>query len=275
MVHAPEGQWLEQDDWAVPAAAADPHAFEVGRIGTFRIGPSVRRTAFGEVVRALPDKGREVVELDLFDALANTPHAAPDGQLMADLAAVAALRHRHIWPMIGCGFAEGVPYIVRRHRLGRTLRELLDDADRIAPEAAAAILFAAADAIEFLATQGPSEGSCAMGGFDPRDLFLCFDGAVGLVGLGLKVARGAEDDPRAADLRALFELSRELDRKASARLPSAIADARTPRELARAVRRRFAEACAASAHHVGSALRRTYSAAIAEERARFGLSTLQ
>lgn len=265
-----------EDAWVIPSNAVDEREFNAGRVGPFRLGPSVRRTAFGEVILALPEPPSSlVVELDLFDALAGTPLAGPASELMNDLSQVAALRHRHVLPMAGAGFDEGIPYVVRPHRMGRTLRQVLDEANDVSIDLAAALLFAVAEACDFLAGQGPEPGACAMGGFDDRDVFLSFDGEIGLVGLGLKRARGGAEDPLDADLRACFELARRLDERARAKLPSAVAGASSAREVARAVRRRFSSACASSAQQVGAVLRRCFATAIAEERAFFGLPALQ
>lgn len=275
-VSSPAESLLEADDWTVAPGAVDERDFSSGRVGPYRLGPSVRRTAFGEVILGLQDApAPAVVELDLLDALAGTPLAGPTSELMADLAQVAALRHRHVLPISGAGFEDGIPYVVRPHKLGRTLRQLLQETPEITIDLAAAVLFAAAEACEFLAAQGPEPGACAMGGFDDRDVFLGFDGTIGLAGLGLKRARAQGDDASAADLKSCFELSRRLDDRARAQLPSAIAGAGSIHELARAVRRRFPSACAESAQHVGCALRKSFPAAIAQERKFFGLSTLQ
>jgi hypothetical protein len=260
---------MQRDEWTIPRAAVDERAYDGGRAGSFRLGPRIRRSAFGEVLRALPDGRGAVVEVELLAALA--PIASPEAELMLDLASVAALRHRHLIPLIGAGLDEGMPYVVRPHRMGRTLAELLEEADGLSAPSAAALLHAVADAIGAL----QEDGQARMGGFDPRDVFLSYDGSIGLVGLGLEKARGAED-PDAADLESCFALARLLEKNApGARLPSAIAGARSPREIERAVRRRYPEACAYAAQHVAHDLRASFALAISEERAKFGLPTLQ
>ena len=100
-----------QDDWAVSAAELSEDAFRSGRVGPFLLGPSVRRTAFGEVIVGLHRESREVVEIDLYDALLGTPFASPESPLMSDLAQVSSLRHKHIASIVGAGFDEGVPWV--------------------------------------------------------------------------------------------------------------------------------------------------------------------
>jgi len=260
-----------QDDWAVSAAELSEDAFRSGRVGPFLLGPSVRRTAFGEVIVGLHRESREVVEIDLYDALLGTPFASPESPLMSDLAQVSSLRHKHIASIVGAGFDEGVPYVVRPHRLGRTLAQLID-LGPVPGDFAAVVAYSVADGLDFLAEQG--EG-CAMGGLDARDVFLGYDGTVALVGLGLRRVRGLEGDPRQADLQGAFALARHLSRWSDAQLPAVIAGVSTTRELSRALRRRYSAACAALPRLVGSTLRRAFAQAIPDERAFFGLAPLQ
>lgn len=259
------------DEWAVPRGAVDEQSFNAGRIGPYRLGTRVRKTAFGEVVLAIHEGLDVLLELDLLDALARTPLTAPDGAVLADLAHVAPLKHRHLAITLGSGFEEGVPYVVRPHRLGRTLSQLTDTADPIPAAAAAAILYAAAEATAFLAQQGPAPGVCSMGGFDDRDLFLGFDGAIQLVGLGLRRARGPSPDPIEEDVRACFALARRLDARSGAGLAGTIAGAIDQSELTRAVRRKHGAAVAERHRHVASAMRAAFADAVREERALYNL----
>ena len=266
-----------EDDWAVGRGAVDEANFQAGRVGPYRLGKRVRKTAFGELVLAIDPRAESILEIDLLDALARTPLTAPDGLLMGDLAQAATIRHRHVAPIVGSGFEDGVPYVVRPHRLGRTLAELIERAGPgLEPDAAAAILYSVADALEGLAQEGPQPGACAMGGFDDRDVFLGFDGSTALTGVGLKQARPAKDeDPVAADLTSAFALARLLDLAARAGLSSAIAGAQSAADLTRAVRRRFGPACAGRRRFVAAALRIAFEDALREERAYFGLAPLQ
>ncbi|MFO0723495.1 MAG: hypothetical protein U1E65_06930 [Myxococcota bacterium] len=259
------------DSWTIGAAEIDESSFRGGRVGPFSLGPSVRRTAFGEVIIGLHRENRDIVEIDLYDALLGTPFASPESPLMSDLARVSALRHKNIAPIIGAGFDEGVPYVVRPHRLGKTLAELVNQGP-IPGELAAVVLYAVSEGLDFLSEEG--EGA-AMGGLDARDVFLGYDGSVSLVGIGLRRVRGHEGDPRALDLQAAFSMARHLSRWSDAQLPAVIAGVSSFRELSRALRRRFASACAAGPRHVGSALRRAFPQVIREERAFFGLEPLQ
>lgn len=262
----------EEDGWSL--SGVDESAFDAGILGPYRLGPSARRTAWGEVILALPEGGAGVVEVDLLDALVSSPLSSPESGLMADIAAIAALRHKHLVPLVGAGVHEGVPYVVRPHRLGRTLAGLIDAVD-VPVEVGAVILFAVAEALVFLGDAGASPAACAMGGFDARDVYLGYDGTVGLVGLGLRRARGHVDDAPEADLAACFQLARALERGVEARLPSAIAGATDAREIARAIRRRYGSACAHAAVHVGATMRRAFAQELAEDRALFGLPPLQ
>lgn len=261
----------EQDGWSL--TQVDASAFDAGTMGPYRLGPRARRTAWGEVILAMPEPG-EVVELDLLDALVDSPLASSESGLMADVAAIAALRHRHLIPLVGAGVHEGVPYVVRPHRMGRTLAALLE-VTPIPVEVGAVILYAVSEALAFLTEAGPQPSACALGGFDARDVYLGYDGSIGLVGTGLRRVRGHVEDADAADLEACFALARQLERGVEARLPSAIAGAEGLAEITRALRRRYGSAIAHAATHVGSTMRRAFATELAEDRAFFGLPPLQ
>lgn len=260
--------------WLVDGAT-DPSRFDAGRLGPYLLGPCLRRHRFGEVLLALDEPQRRVIEIDCYDRLSGTPLAGPDGKLLADIALVMGLAHRHIAPIIASGVGDGVPYTVRQHRLGRALGEVWSDGVRIGEAAAAGILHAVADALAFLAAEGPRPGACAMGGFDDADVFLGFDGDVRLTGLGARRARIGDADPLSADLAACFELARRLDRGSGGGLVSTTAASTTTAEVATAVRKRHGEACGARRRWVAGALRDRYASEIHEERARCGLGTLQ
>lgn len=264
-----------ENEWALTRKGVDESRFQTGRIGPYRLGTRVRTTALGEVTLALHDHLEPVVELELFDALSHTSLVGPDGRLMADLAQVVGLRHERIAPMIGAGIEGGVPYVVRPHVLGRTLAELVEGADAFDSEFAAAILFAVSDVTHHLSVQGPQAGACSMGGFDARDVFLGFDGSVRMVGLGLKLARCPDDDSISADFLSCLELARHLDAFSEAGLSTSIADATSAFDIARTLRRRHGSVCAEQAAIVGATLRGVFGEAIQEERAFFGLATLQ
>ena len=263
-----------EDQWAV-VATADHDAFRHGVLGPYRLGPTLRRTAFGEVLIAVHERQSRLVELDILDALAQTRLAAPGDNVMSDLAHVVGLEHRHIATVVGSGMHDNVPYVVRQHRLGRTLAQLIDRAATLCAHAAAGVAFAVAEACAFLSTQGPAPGSCSMGGFDARDVLLGYDGTISLVGIGLQRARGNDEPPAVADVQSCFGLIRQLDAASNAGLSSAAASASTAADLARILSRCFSDACAARRRHVGTALRRHFSDEIQHDRALFGLKPLQ
>jgi hypothetical protein len=263
-----------EDRWAV-VETADTETFRHGVLGPYRLGPTLRRTAFGEVLIALHDRQRRLVELDLLDALAHTELAAPGDNIMTDLAHVVGLEHRHIATVVGSGIHDDVPYVVRQHRLGRTLSELVERAGQIRPQVAPGVAFAVAEACAFLSTQGPAPGTCSMGGLDPRDVLLGYDGTISLVGIGLQRARANPEPPVDADVQSCFGLIRELDAHSGALLSSVVAPAASADEIARILGRSFPEACAERRRHVGTELRRHFSTEIQRDRQLFGLKPLQ
>jgi hypothetical protein len=254
--------------WTPARGAVDESSFDAGRFGPYRVGAPVRKTELGEVRVALHESWDYVVELEVFHALKRRSFEHAD--LLADLNQAMLLVHPQITPIIGAGIEESVPYVVRPHRLGRTLAELLERQGALPLDLAAGLMFAVAEAIAYLAEAGPSPDACAMGGFDQRDVFLGFDGSIALVGTGQRSVRAQDADAAQRDEECLAELSR----RCSSELYFAIRDASAPNEAARRIRRTFRDACARRREHVGSTLRHFFGEAIQAERAFFGLAAL-
>lgn len=252
--------------WILRRTLADPRQFVGGQLGSYRLGPIVRSTVLGEVVVALHDGYEDVVEVERYGALRDTVLAGPECALMADVAQAAVLRHRYVAPIVGAGVDSGAPYVVRPHRLGRTLRDVVSRAP-IDPELAGAILHAAAEGIAWLAEQGPAPGCCSMGGFDESDIFLGFDGEVQLVGIGTKLARSPGRDPIEADVEAIQEIAERLHVRVIPGVDSA-------EEAAIELRRTYRATCAERASRIGSLLRARFEADVHRERALFGLALL-
>ena len=257
--------WVESL-WILRREQVDPRQFTLGRVGSYLLGPTIRATVLGEVTVALHASYEHVVELERYAALRDTVLAGPDCALMTDVAHASGLRHRHVAPIVGAGVESGAPYVVRPHRLGRTLRDVASRGP-IDPELSGAILHAVAEAIAWLAEQGPAPGCCSMGGFDESDVFLGFDGEVQLVGIGTKLARSPGRDPIEADLEALVELMERLFVRGIPTVASA-------EEAAIELRRAYRSTCAERASRIGALLRGRFETDIQRERALFGLPLL-
>jgi hypothetical protein len=256
-------------EWAPMRASVDAERFDRGRIGPYLIGNSLRSTDFGEVSMALHDSLERVVELELFEKLANTPSAGPDGRLMPDLAIASSVEHPNVARIIGAGMEQDTPYVVRPLVLGRTLAQLLAHADPPSKEIAACIVFAVTEGLNALADHGPEPGACSIGGFDHRDVFLAFEGGVLILGSGTKGVRAPDEDATARDFASLIRLADQLG------VNQDLESARTFSELARLLRYAHRDALAKRRELLGSALRECFDAAINEERAFFGLDPLQ
>jgi hypothetical protein len=252
--------------WVLKREQVDPRQFTCGRVGSYLLGPTIRSTVLGEVMVALHSSYDHVVELERYAALRDTVLAGPDCALMTDVAHASGLRHRHIAPIVGAGVENGAPYVVRPHRLGRTLGEVAARAP-IDPELSGAILHAVAEGIAWLAEQGPARGSCSMGGFDEADIYLGFDGEVQLVGVGTKLARSPGRDPIEADVEALLELLERLKVRGIPTVDSA-------EEAAIELRRAYRATCGERSSRIGALLRSRFEEDIQRERALFGLALL-
>lgn len=251
--------------WVLARDRVDPALFGQGHVGPYVLGRTVRATDLGAVALALHRGIDHVVEIERFDALRGTELAGPDGLLLQDLAHVVGLRHRYLLPIIGAGIDAGVPYVVRPHRLGRTLDELCME-NFVALDLIAAVFHAVAEVVGWLAEQGPHPGACSLGGFNEEDIMLGFDGSVMLMGAGLARVRAGDRDPAEADYEALRALLLEYE------MESLLAEdaTRTSHRIRRAVR----EVCSERAARIGAALRAKFEDDIQQERADFGLATL-
>lgn len=267
-LESPVGEWTPTRD------RVDPAGFVGARLGPHRLGRRVRVTALGEVAIALHDQLEEVLEIELLDAASRTPLAGPEGTLLADVAHVVGLRHRHVAAVIGAGIESGTPYLVRQHHLGRTLEQVVDEVGGLPEELGPAILFSVAEAASFLAEQGPQAGVCCLGGFGPGEVFLGFDGTVLLFGAGLWRLRCPDGDPVEEDMESCQQLACFLDRVAGAPLEKILRGTTDPKAVALTMRRRYRDACGARAERLGTFLRAHYGDIIATERAFFGMPTL-
>jgi hypothetical protein len=278
----------EVDPWTLQGADVDALAFSEGVLGSYRVGPTRRRTAFGEVVLGLAEDRARLVELDIYDVARG--HARGP-TLHHDLTAAAVVRHKRIHPIIGVGVEDDVPYVVRPLRLGRTLAEL-EAAEGLDDDVAIVIIHALAEALRHL-IKGDTP---ALGGFDTRDVYLTFDGQVLLTGLGLAALRPALEGELVDELRVLaasseepnltldvrdpiafFELAQRLLRVAG---PEALDEAEDRKSssidqririLERSMRRYHGTVLATGARCVGRALRRTFAESVEDERTFFGL----
>lgn len=223
---------------------------------------------------SLPDHLDHLVEIEFLNDLATPELVGVEGHLLADVAHVIGLRHRHISTVIGAGIEDEVAYVVRGHRLGRTLAQVLDFVTRLPIGVASGILYAVAEAVAFLAEEGASPGVCSMGGLDAHDIFLGFDGTIELVGTGLQAARCERKEPTAADLQALLLLAEQLGLREDKALNEKLTKVSSLEEVAFMVRRAHRESCGFRQQRVGAFLRLHFADEILVERSGFGLTTI-
>jgi len=255
-------------EWNLRREAVDADDYRRGRMGPYRIGPRARGTRHGEIYLAIMDEDPRVVELEL---LAPDQVVDREQAVLKGIDRVLGLEHRHLAPVLGAGLHEGVIYLARLHRLGRSLTEVMDETPG-RPELAPGLLYALAEVVAFLADTGPRPGSCALGGFDGEDVELGFEGEVRLR-TGTQALRDSEQ-PALADRLSLAELSEGV--AAWAGWPEAgPGPGEALSDWARGVRGRNRDACGNRRPLLGGHLRQHYADAVRSERARFGLSTLQ
>lgn len=257
-------------DWTPQRTAVDETAFDAKKVGPYRLGRRVRVTALGEVRLAIGDAFDEVVAIERCDLLGSL--GGSERALLADVAHVIGLRHKHLVEVLGAGVDGDVPYIVRAHPLGVTLADAHEAAGDLPRETAAAILHAVLEVVGFLANEGHMPGACSLGGFDEDDVLLGYDGTVRLTNTGLKLVRCPNGDPVRADLSSAMVLAQTLDPEGA--LDACFALGTDATETAHRVRRTYRDACAKRQELVGGLLRRHFDLQIQADRAFFGLTTL-
>lgn len=260
-------------DWTPKRRDLDPSAFGCGRVGPYRLGPEIRTGRLGAVNLAIGRQFDTVLELERI--------YVPLGEVCADRAGsddIAArlldrlnhcvgVKHPHVGSLLGAGLDDGIPYVLRHHRLGRTLAELQRDKIVPPPEVAAGILFGVAEAVRFLFDFGPHPGACGPGGVSASDVHIGWDGTVRVLGAGFAFVGREGEDP---ELEGLSRLAESLEPK----LGRLMAEADSLPEAVVALRRWRREACAHRREWVGSWLRHADAEGCANLRRFFGLDTL-
>ena len=223
----------------------DPSAFNLAKVGPYGLGPAVRYGRFGRAFLAIGPGFEEVLEIELLESVPAYKPECPGVYLLECLNHVVGLRHRSVMPTLGAGVHDGKPYILRPHRLGRTLAELIDEGLCPPTNILAAVFHDVALAIEFLAEAGPKPGICSIGGVGAREIFIGWCGRIAALGSGLAAVR----DPREqADLEGLINLAHQVDGTLGCYLESATSAG----EIARRIRHKYRDTLARGPSLIGS-----------------------
>lgn len=230
-------------EWTPRREALDPAAFDCGRVGPYALGPEIRCGPFGPVHLALGAHFDFVLELERVEVSGmdvpndDYPFDGLGPRLLERLNYCVGLGHPHVAELLGAGLDGEVPYVLRRHTLGRTLGELMLDDVVPPPEVATGIVFGIAEALDYLAESGPRPGTCGLGGFDGHAVHVGWDGSCRLLGAGYALIR----DRR---LRADFESLRRFARCLEPSLGKLIEGAKDLVDAATRLRRWHRDDCA-------------------------------
>lgn len=250
--------------WCPKKQQLESRQFRHGRVGACLVGPRLRRGRWGEVRLGIHQEVDEVVEIEFYDALPavrcdlrpkRLRHA--EDLLLAELQPWFYLEHAMLPRMIASGVDEDVPYVVRPHVLGCSLFDVLNRVVPVPRQTADNLLSKLEDFAEFLHGEGENASSFAWGGFDPREIWLSFDGRVALHGAGLAYLRTDAFDPVEADWFSIFMLKQRF----LAHRDRVVSDDPEP-------------VAACSEQQLGLWLRRVCAESVDEQRAFFGLAAL-
>ena len=261
-----------ETSWDARRDALERSFTERRTVGPYRLGDQIRVSRFGAVWLALSPDDERVLELEHYADLEGQVAADPEGVLMQGLGACVGLHHRHLAELVGVGLLDGAPYVVRVHRPGRLLAEVLQDGP-LAPELAAGVSYALAEVLDYLAHEGPWPGAAAHGGPDRDDVLLGYDGSILLLGVGLQAVREAGDAPLVRDFEGLKSLAMAMGGEAP-EVVQAVLEAADPGDVKDRLRRRYREPCGLRAMTVAGLMRARYAERIVAERSALGLPML-
>lgn len=259
--------------WTPKRSFINPLAFSCGRVGPYRLGPELRCGAFGPVNLAIGQDFDEVLEIEKicvegFEGASSMCRTTLASQVLDRMNHCVGLTHPHVALILGAGLFEDTPYVLRPHRLSRTLSEVLQDDLKPPPQVAAGILYSVADGLRRLFEHGPHPGACSLGGFDGRGIMVGWDGSVRMVGAGLSILR---DERSEADRQSLVSLTQGLD-------PSLLEPLEASKdwaEILKQLRSHRREACAGRQEAIGSWMRQVDAESCHALRCLFNMDPLQ
>jgi eukaryotic-like serine/threonine-protein kinase len=166
----------------VPAAEAWESALRPGAvIGRFELVREVGRGGFGVVYEA---RDRELGRTVAFKAILAGPREVREERLHREAEAVACLSHPNIVTLYDVGRSDFGPYLVLELLHGRTLAARLDEGPLPVPEALR-IGVSVARGLAHAHAQGVIHRD-----LNPGNIFLCDDGQVKVLDLGMALAFG-------------------------------------------------------------------------------------
>jgi len=238
--------------------------------GDYVYGPKLRSHKDGDTFLALSVDEMHVVEIDRYCVPSQDFHR--ESELLKNLSMASQVRHRNLPEVLALGIAEEFPFVVRPLMVGRDLAYALpklNAASRIS------ILFRVFRVIDFLEKQSPFPGAYQFGYFEKCNIYLSFSGRILITGLGSQSLRNHDEKGHLADRQALLDLAQTLavDLKT---YKKQILDPRKDLEICiRHISSLNPEWCARTEECLSKFLRAEFLEEIQDDRAFYGLHTLQ
>ena len=212
----------------------------------------------------------QVVEIDRY-------HLAPydfarQSELLKDLSMVSQLRHRNLPKVLALGIADEFPFVVRPLIVGRDLNYTLG---KLSSACRVSILYRVFRVIDFLEKQSPFPGAYQFGSFGPGNIHLSFSGRIIMTGLGSQSLRASSAQGPLCDRRALLNLAEILDVCLKTYKNQVLEPSEDLDPCMRSLAKIQPEWCARTEENLSAFLRTQFLDEIQDDRAFYGLHTLQ
>ena len=238
--------------------------------GEYVYGPKLRSHKDGDTFLALSVHDMHVVEIDRYRV---PPYDFQrEAELLKNLSMASQVRHRNLPDVLALGIADEFPFVVRPLIVGRDLAytlQKLTSASRIS------ILFRVFRVIDFLEKQSPFPGAYQFGYFEPCNIHLSFSGRILITGLGSQSLRNHQEQGHLADRQALLDLAEFLSIDLKGYKKQILDPQKGLETCIRHISSLSPEWCARTEENLSAFLRVEFLEEIQDDRAFYGLHTLQ
>ncbi|MEE2901384.1 MAG: hypothetical protein VYC39_03605 [Myxococcota bacterium] len=238
--------------------------------GEYVYGPKLRSHKDGDTFLALFVDEMNVVEIDRYSV---PPYDFQrEAELLKNLSMASQVRHRNLPDVLALGIADEFPFVVRPLIVGRDLAYALP---KLTAPSRISILFRVFRLIDFLEKQSPFPGAYQFGYFEPCNIHLSFSGRILITGLGSQSLRNHHEKALLADRQALMDLAEILSINLKTHKKRILEPGEDLRACIRHISALNPEWCARTEENLSVFLRAEFLEEIQDDRAFYGLHTLQ
>ena len=238
--------------------------------GAYAYGPKLRTHPHGDTFLALSMQDMRVVEIDRY-------HLPPydfqqQTELLKNLSMASQVKHRNLPEILALGIKDEFPFMVRPLIVGRDLNYMLP---KLPQPSRVAILYRVFRLVDYLEKESPFPGAYQFGECNLQSIHLSFSGRVLVTGLGSQSQPSEPNRDPFADRRALRDLTEQLDVSLKAYTDQVLTGVQGLEASLRELSRMNPEGCARTEESLSAYFRTAFLEEIQEDRAFYGLHTLQ